>query len=103
MNLETLKALAGSLRDGDSTQRELWQRCEPHFVRIVRRHLRPGAAPSPLQERIHLVAKEVRGNRPFTSPDDSLEVRVARQLCVSLLDTRDEDSRYPLAEETIRA
>jgi hypothetical protein len=79
-----LDNLIRRLRSGrDSARMELWQEYEPHVVRMVRRYLRPGTAPSPMQQRIQAVAEAVGDD---LEDDDQFERRVAWSFCESLLE-----------------
>src|SRR3989442_346239 len=86
MEKQFLDNLIQGMRAGrDSARIELWQQYEPQVIRLVRRYLRPGTAPSPLQRRIHAAAEAV-GELGCGEHGDQRVRRVAWRFCESLLE-----------------
>src|SRR5437899_750662 len=89
MEKQFLQRMIERLRAGhDSVRTTLWQEYGPQVVTMVRRYLRPGTAPSPLQRRIHTAFAEVASGNPyrFAGDRDTLLRLTARRFCESLMD-----------------
>jgi len=107
MEKQFLQRLIARLHAGhDSPGAALWNEYGPEVVTMVRRYLRPGTAPSPLQRRIHRAFAEVaRGGAARGLRDRDAVVRqTARRFCESLVESVDLEEVSGLPHlETVRA